>query len=309
MNPDSTLRRTALLLTAFGGPHTLDDVPPFLTELLGRRPSDRQVRDLAARYESIGGGSPLPAMTMRQAAALRELLAGEGYPVAVYVGMGHGRPSIAQAVTQMAHDGMARVVMCSLSPYRSPYTSEGYYRETRRLCGHTCIQQVVEIDPWYAHPSLWAAWAEHLGKIDDREEIWSGTTPVVFTAHSLPLSIATSCGYVDQLRVTIEGIMTLVPPLAWHLAFQSRGRGHEPWLTPAPETVLEQLRGRGHENVVVVPLGFVADHLETLYDLDISLRTWAQSRGQTITRVPCFNDHTYFVRALADVVREKLRDL
>jgi len=209
----------------------------------------------------------------------------------------------------MAQDKISRVVMCSLSPYRSPYTSEGYYQEARRISYQKGVLNVVEINPWYAHPSLWAAWAEHLRRDSNGVEISLVNTPVLFTAHSLPLAIAASCRYVDQLRATIEGILTLMGPFTWHLAFQSRGREGAQWLTPTPEAVLEQLHDQGHRKTVVIPIGFVTDHLETLYDLDIILGRWARSRGQEITRVPCFNDRPYFISALADVVTDRLAEL
>lgn len=309
MNAGQNFSHTALLLLAFGGPRTLDEVTPFLNKLMGRRPSDRQVRECTVRYEAIGGGSPLPAITMRQASALRDVLTAEGYPVAVYVGMRYGAPSIDDAVTQMAKDETSRVVMCSLSPYRSPYTSEGYYEEAKKLSYEKGMTNVVEIEPWYTHPSLQASWARHLERVAGEAGISIMNTPVIFTAHSLPLSVGASYGYVDQLHATIEGIRTLIGPLTWHLAFQSRGRGDEQWLTPTPETILEQLRDLGHKKAVVVPLGFVTDHMETLYDLDIALWKWAQSRGLEITRVPCFNDQSYFIRTLADVVNESLGEL
>lgn len=303
---EERLSHTAVLLLAFGGPRSLDEVSWFLKRLVGKRPSGSQIEALKRRYQLIGGASALPEITLRQAKALEERLKEQGQPLEVYIGMRYGRPLIAETLEEIRRKGTSRIILLSLSPYRSPFTSQGYFEEAKRAAAHWEEGiELVQVDDWYAHPSLCKAWAkrisETLGEIHKGEE----ETPVIFTAHSLPLKMASRSPYVKQLEETIKGIIEITGPLYWYLAFQSRGREGE-WLEPRPETTLEELFKKGYKKALIVPLGFISDHLETLYDLDISLKGWALSKGIEIIRIPCLNDSPELIGILAQLVKKAL---
>ena len=299
--------RTAVLLLAFGGPRSVDEVGPFMERLMGKDPSPTQIEGLQQRYRAIGGASPLPEMTMRQARALEGALKQEGRPLPVFWGMRYGRPLIAETLEDIRGGGISRVILISLSPYRSTYSSEGYYAEVKRtVAAWSEGMKLLEADDWHAHPGLCMAWAakitQAIGKMGEgKDEI-----PVVFTAHSLPHDVASHSPYQQQLEETIEGIIKITGPLRRHLAFQSRGRGGGEWLGPEPEQILEDLSQEGYQKALICPIGFIADHLETLYDLDIALTAWADKKGIEIIRTPCLNDAPALIETLVELVEGAL---
>jgi len=303
MHKEAALSRTAVLLLAFGGPRSLDEVGPFLEKLLGRKPSPKYIEGLQRRYQAIGGASPLPEMTLRQARALEHGLRKEGKPVPVYCGMRYGRPFIAETMEEIAKEGISRLILISLSPYRSSFSSEGYYREVKRIVAQgQGSMDLNEVDDWHAHPRLCAAWAARInatiGSMGERKD----EIPVIFTAHSLPQDIASVSPYEKQLEETITGIMQITGPLRWHLAFQSRAGDKKDWLGPEPEQILKDLAQKGFHKALICPIGFIADHLETLYDLDIALKEWAGEQGIEIIRTPCLNDAPQLIEVLVQLV-------
>lgn len=295
---------TAVLLLTFGGPHSLDEIEWFLEQLMGKPPSPEHVKDLQSRYRSIGGSSPLPEITDRQARVLEERLHERGQSLSVYVGMRYEHPLIAETLGEIRKKGISRLILLSLSPYHSPFTSEGYYDEVRNVIATWDEgMKLVQVYDWHDHPFLCAAWADQVKKaLRDMGK----ASPVIFTAHSLPMELVVHAPYVGQLEETVRGIIKLTGPLPWQLAFQSRGRGGD-WLGPEPETVLERLLREGHQEVVITPIGFITDHLETLYDLDISLKGWAGARGIRINRVPCLNDSPGLIETLVQLVEGALK--
>jgi ferrochelatase len=307
MKEEGDLSRIAIMLLAFGGPRSLEEVVPFLERLIGKKPSPKQIEGLQRRYQAIGGASPLPGMTMRQARALEKALKRKGKPLPVFVGMRYSRPLIAEALEEMRRGGISRVILISLSPYRSAFSSEGYYNEAKRVvAAWNEGMELVEVDDWHALPSLCAAWAakidEAIGRMGQRKD----EIPVIFTAHSLPRDVAASSPYVRQLEETIEGIIHITGPLRWHLAFQSQGRGGGAWLGPEPETCLVGLAEEGFRKALICPIGFINDHLETLYDLDIALKAWAHKRGIEIIRVACLNDAPELIEVICQLVEGAL---
>lgn len=225
----------------------------------------------------------------------------------VFVGMRYGRPLIAEALEEIRKGGISRIILISLSPYQSSYSSEGYYAEVKRTVA-ACNEdmELVQAEDWYTHPGLCAAWAarinEAIGKMKGRKD----EIPVVFTAHSLPHDVAANSPYQKQLKETIAGIIKITGPLPWYLAFQSRGRGGDKWLGPEPETVLEDLSQKSYQKALICPIGFIADHLETLYDLDIALKAWADNKGIVISRTPCLNDAPELIEVLVHLVKRAL---
>jgi ferrochelatase len=306
MTTGGDLSQTAVLLLAFGGPRSMDEVGPFMERLMGKSPSPQQIEGLKQRYQAIGGASPLPEMTMRQARALEGALKGEEKPLPVFVGMRYAHPLIAGALEEIRKKGISRIILISLSPYRSTYSSEGYYAEVRQtVAAWNEGVELIEADDWHAHPGLCAAWASKIGKATASRGERKAEISVIFTAHSLPKDVAASAPYHKQLEETIKGIIKIIGPLPWHLAFQSRGREGE-WLGPEPEKVLEDLIKEGFQKALICPIGFISDHLETLYDLDIALTAWADKKGIEIIRTPCLNDAPELIGVLVHLVEKAL---
>jgi len=304
MSKAADLSRTAVLLLAFGGPRSLDEVAPFLERLMSKKPTPAQLAGLQQRYQAIGGASPLPETTMQQATALERALREKGKSLMVFAAMRYNPPLIVETLEEIRKRGVSRIIPIGLSPYHSSFTTEGYYAEVKRIFSTwNDGMELVEVDNWHAHPLLCAAWAakitETLGKIKD-------AIPVIFTAHSLPCDVASRSPYQQQLEETIKGIITITGPLRWHVAFQSRGRGGEDWLGPEPEKCLDELFAGGHRKAVICPIGFISDHLETLYDLDIALKAWADKRGMEIGRISCLNDAPELIEIFVQLVERAL---
>jgi ferrochelatase len=304
---EGDLPQTAIMLLAFGGPRSLDEVALFMEQLTGKKPSSEQIEGLQQRYQAIGGASPLPETTMRQARALEKALKRKGKPLPVFVGMRYSHPLIAETLEEIRKLGISRIILISLSPYRTAFSSEGYYDEVKRIvAGWDKGMELIEVDDWHVLPSLCAAWAAKIAEAIGRMGAKKDEIPVVFTAHSLPQEVAACSPYVRQLEETIEEITHITGPLRWRLAFQSRGRGSEAWLGPEPETILKELAGQGCSKALICPIGFIADHLETLYDLDIMLKAWADKQAIEITRVACLNDAPKLIEVLVQLVEAAL---
>jgi len=304
---EDDLSHIAVMLLAFGGPRSVDEIGPFMERLMGKGPSPKQIEGLQQRYRAIGGASPLPAMTMRQARALEEALKQEEKPLPVFWGMRYGRPLIAETLEDIRGKGISRVILISLSPYRSTYSSEGYYAEVKQTVATWSERmELLEADDWHAHPGLCTAWAAQINDTIRKMGKGKNEIPVVFTAHSLPHDVASHSPYQQQLEETIEGIIKITGPLRRHLAFQSRGQGGGEWLGPEPEKILEDLSQEGHQKALICPVGFIADHLETLYDLDIALKAWADKKGIAISRTPCLNDAPELIEVLVQLVEGAL---
>jgi ferrochelatase len=303
MHKAADLSRTAVLLLAFGGPHSLDEVGPFLEKLLGRESSPQHIEGLKKRYQAIGGGSPLPEMTLRQARALEQGLKKKERPVPVYCGMRYGHPLIAETLEEITKGGISRLILISLSPYRSSFSSEGYYAEVQEITAQREEKiDIIEVDDWHLHPGLCAAWSARIAEVIRGMGERKAEIPVIFTAHSLPKDAASASPYERQLEETIKVIIEMTGPLRWHLAFQSRAGEKENWLGPEPETILEDLIKKGLHKALICPIGFIADHLETLYDLDIALKAWAEKQGIEIIRAPCLNDAPELIEVLIQLV-------
>jgi ferrochelatase len=307
MNKQGDPTHTAVLLLAFGGPRSLDEVAPFLERLMGKKPTAAQLAGLRQRYQAIGGASPLLETIMLQATALQRALTERGKPLMVFAAMRYSPPLIAETLEEIRKRGVSRIIPISLSPYHSSFTTEGYYAEVKRIISlWNDGMELVEVDNWHAHPVLCAAWAakitEALETMGERKD----AIPVIFTAHSLPIDVVANSSYVKQLEETIAGITAHLAGVSWHLAFQSRGRGAEQWLGPEPTAILEGILVEGRRQALICPIGFISDHLETLYDLDIVLKAWANKRGIEINRVPCLNDAPALIEIFVQLVERAL---
>ncbi|MBA3653971.1 MAG: ferrochelatase [Actinobacteria bacterium] len=276
-----------LLLMAYGTPASAADVEAYYTHVRrGRRPTPEQLSDLVRRYEAIGGISPLLERTRAQAEGVRHEL-GDGWRVVL--GMKHSRPFIEDGVAELKHAGVERSVGLVLAPHYSGL-SVGEYAE--RAAG------IDVVESWHLEPGLIDLLADRLGELDTAGAL------VLFTAHSLPERIlADGDPYPAQLRETAAAVATAAGIDDWQVAWQSAGRTPEPWIGP---DILDVIR-TSRRDIVVCACGFVADHLEVLYDLDIEARRVAEEVGVTFARTRSLNDDPRFLRVLADVVRRRGR--
>ncbi len=296
---------TGLLVMAYGTPRTLDDVEAYLAHIRGgRRPSAEQVRHLQDRYRRIGGRSPLDEITRAQAAAVAEQLRRRGRAVRPYVGYKHARPFIADAVAQMAADGVREAVGVVLAPHYSRL-SVGAYLEEASAAARRAGVALRCVSDWHDHPGFIAAVAARVRQaLEDLPD-----AHVVFTAHSLPARIL-SWGdpYPDQLARTCALVAERAGLQEWTFAYQSASATSEPWLGPDVADVLRDLRAAGRRAVIVCPVGFVADHLEVLYDIDIEARQVASDIGLRLARTRSLNADPDVVAALADLAAQALEE-
>ncbi|MFQ5795713.1 MAG: ferrochelatase [Candidatus Bipolaricaulia bacterium] len=299
-----------VLLMAYGNPDSLEDVKAYYTHIRGGRvPSRDQVEDLERRYRCIGGRSPLLEITWEQAWALEERLNAAGDRFRVYIGMKHWHPFIAETVEEIAADGVYRVVALALAPHYSRMSVGGYIEAVRAAKKQLKTRLNLSfVTSWNDHPRFLRAVAE---VVEDAllyfPEPVRDRVPIVFTAHSLPERIlAEGDPYPRELLETCEGVAELLGLAAWQFAYQSAGHTPEPWLGPDILEVLEELSQADHHHVLIVPVGFVADHLEILYDIDVECQERAKELEMQLRRTESMNTRPTFIAALAAVVREHL---
>jgi protoporphyrin/coproporphyrin ferrochelatase len=291
--------RIAVLLMAYGGPGSLDEVGPFLQDVRGGRPtSPHLVAEVRARYARIGGRSPIRELTEAQAAAAARLL---GERFAVYVGMRHWHPYIAEAVARIAAAGHRRVVGIVLAPHYSAL-SIGVYEARLREAAQGRLDLTV-VPRWGDEPAFLDAVARRVTRALDRFPAPSAVR-VLFTAHSLPERIrALGDPYPSELEASAAAVAARVGLAEWRLAYQSAGATPEPWLGPDAAAVLRELASQGHRAFLVVPIGFVCDHVEVLYDVDVAYRALAAELGARLERTESLNDDPLLATALAAIAR------
>ena len=301
MNTDNRTR-TAVVLMAYGTPRSPSEILPYYTDIRrGRAPTDEQLADLTSRYEAIGGVSPLAELTEAQRDALQLALDQiEPGHYHVVLGLKHADPKVEAAVDDVVAQGFGRIVGVVLAPHYSAY-SIGQYLGRARDAAEPHGLEVPGVESWATEP----AFVDFL--VDDlRNRLASmpDRTRVLFTAHSLPERILTTGDpYPDELRSTAEAIaarLDLSEGSDWQIAWQSAGRTPEPWLGPDILEVIDGLADDADvDGVIVSAVGFVADHLEVLYDLDIEARRRAEQHGLAFDRTACVNDDPTVMAALA----------
>lgn len=293
----------AVLLMAYGSPDSLDQVEAYYTDIRrGNPPPPHLLEELVERYRAIGGGSPLSRIVESQRAALEAELARRGAPLPVYAGMRHIAPRIGTIVERMAADGMTRFVAIALAPQRSS-NAAGYRRavETALAGLGDAAPSYVFVDSWHDQPRF----IEALATVT-REAIERLSDPahprVMFSAHSLPARVvAEGDTYPVELARTAALVAGRLGLASWDFAFQSAGRTDEPWLGPDILAEIRRLGGEGVTELVVSPVGFVAEHLEVLYDIDIEAQGVARSVGIRLERARSLNDDPTFIAGLADL--------
>jgi len=298
---------------AYGSPSGPEALEEFYTRVRGGRPpSPEMLRELGERYRAIGGRSPLPEITRRQAAALQACLDRDAPGrFRVYAGMRHSPPSIAEAVAAMAADGITAGVGLALAPHYSRVGAGAYIAAAEAALEGMPALSLRYVERWGEHPRFLDAVAGRLGDALATlpAEMRRGA-PVVFTAHSLPeQALAEWDAYSGELRRTCQGVADRSGTREWILAYQSAGRTAGRWLGPEVREVLRGLGNSRAQAVVVCPVGFVSDHLEVLYDIDIECQALAASAGLRLVRAASLNDSPLLTEALADLVGEAAASL
>ena len=302
--------RVAVVLMAYGTPRSPAEILPYYVDIRrGRPPTDEQLADLTRRYEAIGGVSPLAELTEAQQRALQgalDALAPGRYEVVL--GLKHADPKVEAAAELVAGRGFRHAVGVVLAPHYSAF-SIGQYLGRLRDAAEPLGVAVSGVESWATEPAFVEFLATDLGR---RLAAMPGRTRVLFTAHSLPERIlATGDPYPDELRATAEAVagrLGLHEGTGWQIAWQSAGRTPEPWLGPDILDVIDALGDDpGVDGVVVSAVGFVADHLEVLYDLDIEAAHRAARRGLAFDRTACVNDDASVIAALAARVHAAAR--
>lgn len=300
-----------LLIMAYGTPETLDDLEPYYTHIRGgRAPSPEALEELTERYRLIGEQSPLNVITRRQAVGTAQRLAHRlGTPVVAYVGNKHSRPFIGETVQRMVQDGIRRSVALVMTPQYSTMSVAGYQQAVQEgLAAAGAAMDVVYVDHWHQHPGFVAALARRVqSALAELPEPAREDAVVVFTAHSLPERILQHGDpYPRQLEETAEAVAREAGLRHWRTAYQSAGMTPDPWLGPDICDVIRDLGEAGAPGVVVCAAGFVADHLEIFYDLDIEARDVAAEVGIPFARTASLNDAPDFLDALADIAASAL---
>ena len=293
------MNKGAVLLLAHGTPDSVSEIPEYLRNVTGGRPvPDSVIEEVKHRYGLIGQ-SPLTRITLRQGELLAQLL-----DTPVYVGMRNWKPYIADVVVTMRADGITRAVALCLAPQNSR-TSVGLYRKVLESAARDIAVDFVE--SWHDHPLLIAAFAE---KLEAARAKFGRDIPVIFTAHSVPArTISDGDPYEQQARET--GVLVAqqigLPKSQWTFAFQSQGMSGGPWIGPTVEDTIAQLKYEGHSQALIQPVGFVCDHVEVLYDIDIAFREFGARIGVDVVRTESLNDSPTFIAALADLVKTRRR--
>jgi ferrochelatase len=298
----------AVLLIAFGGPTRPEEIRPFLEIVTrGRRIPPARLEEVAHHYEQMPGGrSPLNELTRAQATKLEAALAERGLALPVFVGMRNWHPFLHEALAEMAARGHRRVLGVILSVLRCEASWDRYKEDVAAARARVAGAPDVDFaDPWFAHAGhLDAVAARARAAFDTVPEDQRARAPLIFTAHSIPAAMADEAPYASELNAVAHAVASRLGRTRFTIAYQSRsGAPGDRWLEPDVNDVLRALAEEKLRHAVVVPAGFVCDHVEVLYDLDVEARATAEAAGVTLHRATAVNDHPDFIAALADVVR------
>ena len=304
--PGEAVSYEAVLIIGFGGPTRREEIRPFLDNVLRGRPVPKErYEEVVRHYEHLGGRSPYNDLTMRQAGALRAELNRNGREIPVFVGMRNWEPYLAGALREMAARGVRRALGFIMAAHRSEPSWDRYQqkvRDAREEAGGAA----PEIDypaPWHTHPmfiqAATARVSEAMGRLDAHSH---PHVHLIFTAHSIPVAMAEPARYVEQITESAQLVARAAGVKFWTLAFQSRsGNPREAWLEPDIGDAIREL-GAGR-TAIVVPIGFVCDHVEVLYDLDVEAARIAREAGVWMVRAPTVGDHPLFIKMIASIVR------
>ncbi|MGA9725286.1 MAG: ferrochelatase [Candidatus Binatus sp.] len=299
----------AVLMIGFGGPTSASEVRPFLDNIVRGRPIPRgRYEEVVHHYDLLGGRSPYNDLTMRQAAALRAELEKKGARVPIAVGMRNWEPYLSDAMRALADAGARRVLGFIMAAHRSEASFERYQAtvdDARAQLGEGA-PEVVYPAPWHDHPLFIAAVASRTREAYSKFEFPERSRArLIFTAHSIPLAMAQAGPYVEQLTQSARMVAAELGIATWQFAYQSRsGSPRDAWLEPDIKETLRNLDARA---AVVVPIGFLCDHVEVLYDLDVEAAQIARDAGIRMERAPTVGDHPLFIEMMASIVAAHAR--
>jgi ferrochelatase len=289
---------TGVLLMAHGTPSSMDEMPEYLRLVRGGRPpSPELIAEMRHNYEAIGGKSPLTELTFAQGAALSAVL---GSQIPVAVGMRNWKPFLKEAIDELGSKGVTRIVGIPLAPQFSTLSVTKYFDAATAALPHG-----ISLDPihsFFDHPLLLDAFAERLRAAAPRED-----EEIVFTAHSLPTRVIDAGDpYATEVAATARGVAERCAIARYRVAYQSAGRTPEPWIGPDLSDLIREASADGIRHFLVIPVGFVCDHTEILFDIDVQARATARALGATLRRTESLNSSPTFIAALESLVREKL---
>jgi ferrochelatase len=303
------MSHTAILLMALGGPDNVENVEPYLLDVRGGRPTPAElIKEIQERYRLTGGKSPVLAIMREIAFLLEQKLNSSGAEThRVSIGMRHWHPYIKDAYADLMVDRPTRLICICMAPQYSSFSIGAYLKkveEARAILGGEFPISYVE--SWYRHPGLIQAIVENIRQA--LEKFPAGVrslVPIIFTAHSLPERILQmNDPYPDQVHGTMQAVCEQMRPATARFAYQSQGRSGEQWLGPTVESTIEALCREGHRHVLIAPIGFLSDHLEVLYDVDIAFRRLAESKGMQLERMAMLNAGPALITTLASLIEE-----
>ncbi len=302
----------AVLFISFGGPEKSDDVMPFLEVVTkGRGIPRERLLDVAHHYEQIGGASPINEITRRQAEALERELRAQNNPLKVYVGQRNWHPFVEETLRAMAADGVRRAVGFITAAHRTEASLDRYIQsvdQARERIGPSA--PVIDyVDPWFDHPLFVEAISQRIREVlqSTAAATMLMNIPWLFVAHSIPCAMAQDSSYVQDLERTAGLVCESFGKKDWRLAYSSRsGNPRDPWLLPDINDAIRAEAARGIGAVLLVTIGFLADHVEVLFDQDIEARETAQQEGLRFHRTATVGDHPQFVRMMASVVTRRM---
>ena len=304
--------KTAVILLAHGAPLRVKDIPKYLKNIRGGKDSSTEViQEVASRYKQIGGRSPLLDITTAQAEALEQYLNQGEDEFKVYIGMRTWSPYIKDAVNQAVSDGAQRIVALCLAPQYSRWSTERYKKafDDAMAVWPSRKIEVRFVTSWPNQPLLIDAFVERYRAAEvDLKAKGKQNIHTIFTVHSIPTDSVEMFGdpYVEEYGKTLQGILQQVEIPNWHQAYQSQGMIPVPWLEPSVEETLDTIAKAGGKTALMIPVGFVCDHIEILYDIDIAFKEYAAKQNIELYRTESLNTSPLFIEALAGVVWEHL---
>ena len=297
-----------VLVMAYGGPGNLEEVEPYLMDVRGYRPTSQEiVHEVRERYREIGGRSPILERTRSQAGAIQSVLNEQGEAFKVFVGMRHWHPLIPDVLSEMRAQGIEQMVGLVMAPHYSRMSIQAYYNKIEAADSG---MQVAKIHDWHLLPEYLDALADRVRAALARFPApVLADVPVIFTAHSLPERILEwGDPYPLQLLATTDALMERLGARPYEFAYQSAAISNEPWLGPDASEVMERYAAEGRRHILICPVGFVCEHVEILYDIDIVYQKLAKDLGIQLQRIEMLNDDPRMIRGLAGLVRQTARE-
>lgn len=310
-SPDVNLHECGVLMMGYGGPTSFDEVRPFVEGITaGRSVSPERIEAVIEQYRLIGGKSPFNDLTNAQARALEKDLTFGNQQIPVFLGTLFWKPSIKVALTQMVERNIKHVVALIMAPHRTEASFDRYVKAVNNALHELAVPdlKVEFVSAWHNHPLFIQAIAQRVkDALKARSQNLCARTCLIFTAHSVPIDMDKSSGYALQITQTSQLVAATLAHNEWMLAFQSRsGNPKQTWLEPDIGQALVSCAKSGFQRAVVIPIGFVCDHVEVLYDLDVLANSVAGNAGIEMLRVPTVGSNPIFIQLLSELVQDKL---